>query len=311
MKEATTKIFIDCDPGIDDFIAILAALNLPQLDVVGLASVAGNLPIQITTANIAVALEVAERKEIPYAKGAGAPLWTKAVTAEQVHGKSGLGSLSPPPSSLQPVQMDGADFLYHCANAHPHELVVVAIGPLTNLATALVRYPHLPALLKKIVLMGGAHAHGNVTPKAEFNIFADPHAAHIVFECGGDITMVGLDATMAVGLSSEECMSLSSGSVKGEMIATLLKDICQYNKAFGSGEVAYIHDLAAVMCVLWPEVFTLLPCHVAIELKGDLTFGQTVCDITAVNKKPPNAKVALGVHEQQFLSILTDLLKQL
>lgn len=289
------KIFIDCDPGIDDFVAVLAALSMPELEVVGLASVAGNLPVGITTQNLGKILELAGKTSLPYAQGAEAPLARTPVTAEQVHGSSGLGSLTLPRPAIHPTAGNAAAFLYECAQKYKGELTVVAIGPLTNLARAFMAYPGLAGLLPEIVIMGGGHAFGNSTPKAEFNIFADPHAAHIVFESGVPLTMVGLDATMALGLTPEECRSFCPPTTAGRQVAAAFDDILSYSRRYGLGEVAYPHDLTAVICAAHPEVFDLLECRVDIELKGRLTFGQTVCDVDGVSKKTKNVKVAMGV----------------
>lgn len=292
-------IFIDCDPGLDDFIAILAALRAPHFDVVALAGVAGNLPVETTTSNIAKILELAGRGDIPFAAGAARPLVRQPVTAEAVHGESGLGGVMLPEPSLSPVSRDASAFLIEKAKEYPGGLTVLAIGPLTNLARAITACPALPGLLRGIVLMGGGHAHGNVTPKAEFNIFADPHAAHIVFTSGADLTMVGLDATMAVGFDAAQCEALCAEGGTGPAVRTALADIRRYSIGWGLGDIAHVHDLSAVLCAVWPELFTLTPCHVDIELKGQHTFGQTVCDLTGVGGKPHNARVAMGVPDEE------------
>ena len=304
------KLLIDCDPGQDDFLALLSALALPEVEVVGLSSVAGNLPIETTSWNIGRILTLAGRKEIPYAKGSSHPLLRPQITAEQIHGKTGLGSLQLKDPEVEPVDLDGPDFLYHCAKAHPG-LSLLAIGPLTNVARALLGHPELRELLGEIVFMGGGHAWGNTTPKAEFNILADPHAAHIVLGSGIPLTMVGLDATMQRGLSEEEVAALPLHGPCRKYVAQVLQDMIRCYARQGLGQRAYIHDLTALLCCLHPELFRLQPCHITVELHGGHTLGQTVCDLTGVGKKPANAWVALGLLEEPYLALLKETLSML
>lgn len=304
------KVFVDCDPGLDDFLALLAALNLPELEVVGVAATAGNLPLETTSRNTAKILELTGRTDVPYAAGSEHPLLRPQITAEAYHGKSGIGSIELPEPALRPVEAEGPDFLWQCARENPG-LTLITLGPLTDVARALLGHPELSKLLGEIIMMGGAHTQGNATPKAEFNILADPHAAHIVFESGVPITMVGLDATLARGLEPEEYRSWDLRSTVGRYAAQALESISDCARRNGAGETAYAHDLTAVLCAVHPELFELLECRVDVELKGSLTLGQTVCDVTGVSGKTPNAKVAMGLREKPYLELLRSTLEKL
>jgi len=301
-------VFIDCDPGLDDFIAIQAAFRVPHWEIAALGSVAGYLPVQKTTQNIAKAIQLAGSQDIPFAAGAERPLAGQPVTVESAHGKSGLGSVSLPASSCSPISKDASQLLIEKAAEYEGALMVVATGPLTNLARAFISCPALPGMLRSVVFTGGGHAHGNITPKAEFNIFADPHAAHIVCTSGVDVTMVGLDAAMAAGWYGGQCTALCSSSDAGRAINTALCDLRRFNAGLGLGDIAYIHGLTAVVCAAWPELFNLVSCHVDIELKGRHTLGQTVCDLSGAGKKPSNANVAMGLDEEPYRAAIHRLL---
>lgn len=304
------KVFVDCDPGLDDFLALLAALKLPQLEVVGVAATAGNLPLETTSRNVRKILELAGRADVPYAEGSVRPLLCPQITAEEYHGKSGIGTISLPEPSIRPVKAEGPDFIWQCAKENPG-MTLITLGPLTDAARALLGHPDLAGLLGEIVMMGGAHAHGNATPKAEFNILADPHAAHIVFDSGVPVTMVGLDATMARGLAPEEYRSWDLNGPVGQYAAQALEDISDCARRHGAGELAYAHDLTAVLCAVYPEIFTLCKCRVDVELKGGLTMGQTVCDLNGVSGRTPNANVAMGLDEEKYLVLLRQTLESI
>lgn len=304
------KVFIDCDPGLDDFLAVLCALNLPQLEVVGVAATAGNLPLETTSRNLRKILELTGRTDVPFAEGSPRPLLRHQITAEEYHGKSGIGSICLPEPVIQPVAEEGPDFIWSCARENPG-MTLITLGPLTDAARALLGHPDLAERLGEIVIMGGAHAHGNATQKAEFNILADPHAAHIVFDSGVPITMVGLDATMARGLEPEEYRSWNLTGPVGQYAAQALENISDCVRRHGGAETAYAHDLTAVLCAVHPEAFELCRCRVDVELKGRLTLGQTVCDVTGVSGRAPNADVAMGLHEEAYLTLLRQVLEDL
>ena len=194
------RVLIDTDPGIDDAIAILLALASPELDVAGITVVHGNVPVEACTLNALKVLDLAGRRDVPVVTGAAAPLVRQARHAEAVHGPDGLGGLFPPPDDAHPFAADAAAFIARSLDEGEEPTTLIALGPLTNVATAILATPGLTERLGRIVAMGGAiRREGNVTPAAEFNIYADPEAAAIVLRSGVPVTLVPLDATRSAG----------------------------------------------------------------------------------------------------------------
>ncbi len=305
------KLFIDCDPGIDDFVAILAALSMPEFEVVGLCSVSGNVSLQDTTLNLGKILELANRADIPYAKGAQTPLIQEPFHADHVHGQGGLGTICLPEPQVKAHPGPAASFLYECAAANANELTVVAIGPLTNVAIALLAFPKLAALIKEIIFMGGGDAFGNVTPKAEFNIYADPHAAHIVLKSGIPLKMVGLDATMSIGLTKENTADIVPYTRVGKQVQTAFAEMRDSSERFGHGPVAFAHDLTAILCLAYPDIAKWKNAVVTVGLNEGDHLGQTICDFAPKAEYKPNVQVALGVHEERYKQILELVLSRL
>ena len=198
-------VFIDCDPGADDILALLLACNMPQLDVVGISTLCGNVEGDKTFINAKKTVGVIG-KDIPIYRGADSPMFRELITGKNVHGEDGMGGIASeiPTPNINDNSEKAWDAIYREAKAHNGELVLVAVGPMTNVAIALAKYKELPSLLKKIVIMGGSAAYGNVTPSAEFNIYVDPEAAQILFKCGAPIYMLGLDATEKAVLLPED-----------------------------------------------------------------------------------------------------------
>ncbi len=302
------KVFIDSDPGIDDFVAITAALSMPEFDVVGLCSVAGNVSLENTTENIGKILELSQKTEIQFAKGAKQPLLCAPVYAEDVHGETGLGTIVLPKPSVQPVETPAAKFLYDCAKKYAGELTLIAVGPLTNVAIALLAFPQLCHLLKEIVFMGGGHALGNITQHAEFNIYADPHAAEIVLKSGIPLTMVGLDVTMEHGLCETECNHITTNTTIGRHIRHAFSDMRSSSRGFGLGDLAFPHDLIAVFCATNPQIAKWKHCSVDVCTQEGEHFGQTICDIEGVSQKSANVTVGLGLREEPYKHMLAEVL---
>src|SRR5579862_7414849 len=195
---APRRIIIDTDPGVDDAMAIFLALRSPELKVEAITPVAGNVPLELTLPNALRLVEIAGRRDIPVAAGASAPLVRRLVTARYAHGENGLGGVDFPAPSLKPVSESAVEMIRRIVRSSPGEITVVALGPLTNVATALKADPELAKMIRAIVLMGGSLSGGNITPAAEFNFYVDPEGARIVFDAGVPITMVGLDVTRKV-----------------------------------------------------------------------------------------------------------------
>ncbi len=268
-------MLIDCDPGLDDAIAILTAAHLA--DLVGITTVNGNVGIDHTTHNALAVIETAGL-DIPVHRGASRPMISPTIDASHVHGPTGLGSVDIPEVSGSPASHDAVGFILDMSRSIAG-LHLVAVGPLTNIALALQADPDLPARLAGITIMGGAAVGGNVTPVAEFNIWADPEAAAIVFRDAPGLTMVGLDVTHKILLGASERDRLREAAFPAAVLAADLLDYAVER----SGEMrgwsgAPIHDASAVVAAVRPELFDGEFRHVDVELHGTLTRGMTVVD---------------------------------
>jgi inosine-uridine nucleoside N-ribohydrolase len=300
-----TEILLDCDPGHDDAIALLLALASPEVELVGVTTVAGNQTLDKTTANAIRVLELAGA-EIPVAAGADRPLVRELHVAANVHGETGLDGPDLPPPRAQPEAEHAVDFL---AGRVPGR-TLVATGPLTNVALMLARHPD--ARPERLVLMGGAIAEGNVTPAAEFNIWADPEAAARVFESELDITMVGLDVTHKALMRREHAEELRKAGRAGQVVAELFDFFSVFHReVYGLDGAAPIHDAVAVAQVLRPELLELEQLHVAIDTESTLCRGRTVVDLWRRTGAEPNTNVAVDVDADAFLSLLIERLSRL
>lgn len=293
-------LLLDCDPGVDDAIAILLSKYLTNLDLIAVTSVAGNVEVAYTTQNALDLLELAGLGHVPVYRGAEQPLFGEAKTAPHVHGQNGLNGLSLPPSRRQAEKLPAWDAIYDFAKRFEGELTIVAIGPLTNLGLALIKYKQLPKLLKRVVLMGGAAVGGNVTPAAEFNVYADPEAADIVFNSGLEVVMCGLDVTVPAYLTAEELDELGTlGSRQAKFARDVSQGLLAYSKGYGLPGMC-MHDPLAL---LYADDETLLKTEragVRVETKGKLTRGKTVTDLYSDKKMEKNAWVATGVDREAF-----------
>lgn len=305
----TIPVIIDTDPGIDDAIALMVAFASEELDVKAVISVSGNQSIEKTTSNAAKIIELAG-KSTKLICGADRPLIREKVYAEDIHGESGLGSVCLPDASLA-IAEDSLETIYQEAKANSGKLQIIALGPLTNIAKAILQYPDLKDHVARIVLMGGGHAFGNVTPSAEFNIYADAEAAKIVFESGIPVVMVGLDATHDLSVCKKEAAMLFEGeNAKQNILKQLLEDLILACEKFFDVEEAHLHDVLAVIATYDEKVISGDHYHVDIETKGSVTYGKTVVDIYNVLNKEKNAFVALHADKERALKIMKDKLKQ-
>jgi inosine-uridine nucleoside N-ribohydrolase len=298
-------ILLDCDPGHDDAIAILLALASPEIELLGVTTVAGNQTLEKTTSNAIRVLEFVERGDIPVAAGAARPLVREPFVAAYVHGESGLDGPDLPPARAQPVEQHAVDFLAE----HVSGRTLVATGPLTNVALLLDR--HAEALPSRIVLMGGSIAEGNVTPAAEFNIWADPEAAAQVFASGLDLTMIGLDVTHKALMTPDHADRLRPSGRTGRMVAELHDFFHRFHVETYGFDGSPIHDAVAVAFVFRPELVETKHRHVAIECESELCRGRTVVDVWLRTGKEPNADVALGIDGEAFLELLLERLPTL
>ena len=295
-----TPIVLDCDPGHDDAIALLLALASPELELRGVTTVAGNQTLEKTTANAIRVLEFVDRTDVPVAAGADRPLVREPFVAAHVHGETGLDGPALPPAAGEAVPQHAVDFLAE----HARGATLVAVGPLTNVALLLALHPD--AAPKRIVLMGGAIAEGNVTPAAEFNIWADPEAARRVFASGVDLTMVGLDVTHKALMTPEHADRLRTSSRAGKLVAELFDFYHRFHKQTYDLPGSPIHDALALAYVLRPDLLETVERHVAIDCESELCRGRTVVDVWRRTGQEPNAHVAVGVDGEAFLELLLE-----
>lgn len=308
-------VLLDCDPGHDDMLAILLAAK--HLDVVGITTVHGNQSVDKTTAN---ALKIVElgRLDIPVSRGLAKPLLQDAVHAPQMHGESGLDGAELPMPTMLPTEADAIRTIVD-ASRRFDDLVIVPTGPLTNVAAALTVDPALAGRVREISLMGGSLSFGNWTPAAEFNIWADPEAADIVFRSGIPIRMFGLNVTRRAAATPERIARIrAQGSHVSGVVADLLEFYSASSKTLYGLSGASLHDPLAVATLIAPELFVLQDLHVAIELNGTHTRGMTVCDyrhastpeIQERDAEPrgetPNAKVATDIDVEGFFDLLAE-----
>jgi purine nucleosidase len=307
-------IIIDCDPGQDDALAILLALGSPaELEVLAITAVAGNVPLALTQTNARKVVELAGRADIPVHAGCGRPLARPLVTAEFVHGKTGLDGAELPAPSLPLAPAHAVDAIVELVRAWPAGTVTLCpVGPLTNVATAMLKAPDVVGRLREVVLMGGAIGEGNVTPAAEFNIYVDPHAAKVVFESGAPIVMCGLDVTHQALVTPERLAAIRAfGTPVGAAVSGLLQFYNIYDQTRRGRSGAPLHDPCAIAYLLRPELFSGRDCHVAIETIGEHTLGRTVVDWSGRSGKPPNAKVIDRINADGFFALLTERLARL
>jgi inosine-uridine nucleoside N-ribohydrolase len=272
------KIIIDTDPGIDDAMAILFAFNSPELEIVGLTSVFGNVHTALATQNALRLAEFAGRPHTPVAQGAGQPLAIPFDDAPAiVHGADGLGNTHHPPPHGQPVDRSAAQFMVETVMDNPGEIILVPVGPVTNLALALELEPRIAHHVAEVVLMGGAATvNGNVNPAAEANIWHDPHAADQVFTAGWPVTMVGLDVTMAT-LMDEAYLSSLRPTRTGEFIYQICRFYQQFHKLAHGIDACHTHDPSAIAYLIDPSLFTTEQGPIRVVTDG-LAMGMTLMD---------------------------------
>lgn len=310
MQSGTTrKIIIDTDPGQDDAAAILLALASPELDILGITTVAGNVPLNWTTRNALIICELAGRNDIPVYAGAHGPLTRPLVTAEHVHGKTGLdGPLLDEP--VLKLQDEGAvDFIIRTLRTEEAGTVTLcALGPLTNLALALQKAPEIAGHIAEIVLMGGGFFEGgNITPAAEFNIYVDPEAADVVFRAGVPIVMMPLDVTHKVLTTRARTEAIAALPSKAtQALAEMLVFFERFDEQKYGSDGAPLHDPCVIAYLLRPDLFSGRVCNVEIETASELTRGMTVVDWWHVTDRLPNATVMRDVDAAGFFDLLTE-----
>jgi purine nucleosidase len=308
------KIIIDTDPGQDDAVAILLALASPELDMIGITAVAGNVPLALTEVNARKICELAGRSDVKVYSGAVRPMLRRLVTAEHVHGRTGLdGPVLPEPK--MPLQKQHAvDFIIETLMARPAGTITLCtLGPLTNIGLALVKEPKIASRIKRIVTMGGGFFEGgNVTPTAEFNIYVDPQAARLVFEADIPVTLIPLDCThQALTTRARVEKFRIMPNKTGPATAELLDFFERFDEQKYGTDGGPLHDPCVIAWLLKPELFISRDVNVTIECESELTMGMTVIDWWGVTDRKANATVCRNLNAQGFFDLLTTRLAKL
>jgi purine nucleosidase len=306
------KIIIDTDPGQDDAVAILLALASPELEVLGVTAVAGNVPLSLTALNARKVVELSGRA-VPVMAGRDRPLARPLVTAEHVHGKTGLDGADLPEPALPLDGRDAVDFLVDTLRAEPPGSVTLCpLGPLSNIGAALRQAPDIAARIERIVLMGGAYFEvGNITPAAEFNIYVDPEAAAAVLACGAPLTIVPLDCTHKALTTRARNDAFRAAGRVGPVVAGWTGFFERFDKEKYGSEGAPLHDPCVIAWLLAPELFAGREINVEVETGSDLTRGMTVADWWGVTDRAPNALFLGDVDADGYFALLTERIARL
>lgn len=309
------KIIIDTDPGQDDAVALLLALASPEeLDVLGIVAVAGNVGLRQNALNALKVVEVSGRLDVPVFAGCARPMRRELVTAEDVHGKTGLDGPTLPDPGIALRPRHGVDFIIETLLAHePTSVTLCALGPLTNLAVAFVKAPEVMGRVKEIVLMGGGYfEQGNVTPAAEFNIYVDPEAADVVFTSGIPITMVPLDVTHGMLTTRARIAAFRAlGNRTGTVTAEMLEFFERFDEKKYGWEGGPLHDPCVIAYLLKPDLFQGRMINVSIETQSELTRGATVADYWGVTDRPKNVMFLRSGDADGYYRLLTERLGRL
>ena len=314
LKIMTSKIIVDTDPGVDDALAFLLALASPEIKLEALTSVHGNIGIDNTTRNALAVLELAHASHIPVARGCELPLINRSYLSDKnVHGVKGVGNAQLPEPKSKVVNQHAIDFLIEKVNAEPNQISVFPIGPLTNIALAIRKEPAFAKNIKELVIMGGAIKQGgNATPLAEFNIFADPHAAHVVFHSGIPIKLIPLDVTYQCLFTSADVERINQIN---SPIARFIKDATEvyidFYKNYDGIDGCALHDPLTLATIIAPELLTFEEYYVDVDISGGVSSGNTFADLLKVSKQPANMKVAMNVGARDFIELFIERMESL
>lgn len=302
-------VIFDCDTGVDDAIAIMMINKLSDFNLLALTTVAGNVELEKTTNNTLRVLELIGA-DIPVYRGAAKPIFREHFKAVYIHGENGLGGIELPQTTHEVPGINAWDYIYQEAVRWQGELEIIAVGPLTNLGLAFIKYKELPKLIKRIVIMGGSASIGNVRPAAEFNIFVDPEAADIVFCSGVPVYMCGLDMTMKAYLTARE---ISRVGGLGSKPAKFFRDVAQgpLNFSLGVGLPGMsLHDPAAVLYASDPSIFSTHQVGIRVETKGTLSRGRTVTDLYSDAQWEKNAYIVTDIDRNAFFERVLGLMSE-
>lgn len=311
---ARRKIIIDCDPGQDDAICLLLAMSsLDELDILGVTTVAGNVPLTLTERNARQIRDIAGRSDVPVYAGCSKPMKRELITAEKVHGKTGIDGIEIVEPQQPLEEKHAVDFIVDSLRAADSEsITLVPMGPLTNIGTAITRDPSILEKVEQIVLMGGAMREGgNYSPSAEFNILVDPHAADVVFRCGRPLTVMGLDVTHKVLATTERRDRIRAIDNEAARATAGMLDFFNRHDTVKYGSMgAPLHDPCTVAYLLKPELFEGKLCNISIETESELTMGNTAVDFWHVTDRPKNATWIHSVDADGFYDLLIERLSR-
>ena len=312
---APRNIIIDTDPGQDDAVAILLAVASPEdVHVLGITAVAGNVPLDLTQKNARIICELAQKTDVPVFAGAKRPLERTLVTAEHVHGKTGLDGPTLPDPEMPLQDQHAVDFIIETLRTEPAGTVTLCpLGPLTNIAAAFNQAPDIIERVQEVVLMGGAYFEvGNITPTAEFNIYVDPEAAEIILKSGANITMMPLDVTHKALVTKERNDRFRAlGTPVGIAVAEMTDFFERFDREKYGSDGAPLHDPTVIAYLINPKLFTGRYVNVEVETKSDLTLGMTVADWWRVSDREPNAMFIGDLDADGFFDLLTERLGRL
>lgn len=306
---AALPIIMDCDPGQDDAVALLLALASPdELDVLGVTTVAGNVPLDLTQRNARIICELAGRADMKVFAGCSRPMVNDLITAEVVHGGTGIDGVDIYEPAMPLQEQHAVDFIIETCLAADNAVTLVPTGPLTNIAMALVKEPRIVDRIDRIVLLGGAMREGgNFSPSAEFNILVDPHAAHVVFTCGRPIVAMSLDVTHQVLTSPARLARIKALATP---VAMAVHDMLAFFERFDVAKYgsvgAPLHDPCTIAYLLRPDLFETRHCNVTVDIHSPLTQGHTAVDFWRITDRPRNCHWATSVDVDGFYDLLTD-----
>lgn len=302
----TRHLIIDCDPGVDDAIALLLALASPSLKVLAVTTVAGNVPVATTYDNAHRICALVNRLDTPIYAGCPRPLVRSPIFAADVHGENGLGGVVLPDAPLQHREEHAVDILIqHCRAHQQNPLTIAALGPLTNLAISLVKAPDIVQGIEQLVIMGGGIVGGNITPYAEFNCYADPHAAQVVLTSGIPITLIPLDLTHQVIATTQWRSQLQVvGNLVSQVVVQMLSHYGSHERRDRGWDGPPLHDPCVIGYLLSPDLFSTAPAIIEVELSSAEKMGQLICQWESAEQVAKNIQVAHTIQSEKFLQML-------
>ena len=301
-------VILDVDTGVDDALAIMLALRSPELQVAGILTVSGNVHISRSTANTLAVLDLLDAPPIPVAAGAAAPLARPGITADDIHGRDGLGGVAGRfPASRRTATSDAVAFLLDAIGRQPEQLTLIATAPLTNIALAIEKDVRTMRKLRALIVMGGAvRVPGNVGPVSEFNFAADPKAAAIVLDAGLPLTLVPLDVTERVALTRQHLDAVHPAGTLHAFVRQITDATMAFHRARGEDEAIVLHDPLAVGVALDPSLVRQEPMTLAVETQGALTAGMVVADLRRGSRAKSTGDVCVEVEADRFLHLFTE-----